>query len=155
MASASFRAQERKGNRMSEIVIINGERHVVEQCGTCAIRHTVPEIVYDTYAREGGFWHCPNGHQRGFRKGSDEIERENTRRERDRLKQDAARMEEEIRAQRERADKAEAATKRLKKRAAAGTCPCCQRTFSNMSRHMQTKHPEFRAEAVNVVPLRA
>jgi hypothetical protein len=140
---------------MKDTVLIRGERYLILQCGTCAIWHTVPEVIYDAYSREGGFWHCPNGHQRGFRKGSDETERENTRRERDRLKQDAARLEEEIRAARERAEKAEAATKRLKKKAAVGSCPCCKRTFTNMARHMQTKHPEFKAEAVNVVPLRA
>lgn len=139
---------------MTDIIFIKGERHVVTQCGSCAVWHTVPEIVYEDHKRLGGFHSCPNGHQRGWDKGADAIERENTRRERDRLKQDAARLQDEIAAQRERADKAEAATKRLKKRAAAGTCPCCQRTFSNMSRHMQTKHPEFKAEAVNVVPLK-
>lgn len=34
---------------------------------------------------------------------------------------------------------------RHRRRASAGTCPCCQRTFSNMARHMKTKHPEFKA----------
>lgn len=31
---------------------------------------------------------------------------------------------------------------KLKKRAAAGVCPCCNRTFHNLARHMETKHPE-------------
>lgn len=30
---------------------------------------------------------------------------------------------------------------RLKKRAAAGVCPCCTRSFQNLRRHMETKHP--------------
>lgn len=32
---------------------------------------------------------------------------------------------------------------RLKNRAAAGMCPCCNRHFTNLERHMGTKHPEF------------
>lgn len=36
---------------------------------------------------------------------------------------------------------------RAKKRAAAGTCACCKRTFSNVARHMKTKHPEFVKES--------
>lgn len=113
-----------------DITILNGERHVVTQCGTCAVWHTVPEIVWDTQVREGGFHFCPNGHQRGWKTGSEQKEQEVVRRERDRLKQDAARLEDEKRQAEEaaslarvRAEKAEAATKRLKKRSSAGTCP--------------------------------
>lgn len=36
-----------------------------------------------------------------------------------------------------------------KKRASAGVCPCCNRTVSQMARHMQAKHPDY-----NVVPLK-
>tara|TARA_Y100000310_G_scaffold338946_1_gene430083 strand:- start:1163 stop:1354 length:192 start_codon:yes stop_codon:yes gene_type:complete len=32
---------------------------------------------------------------------------------------------------------------KLKNRAKAGVCPCCNRTFQNLSRHMETKHPDF------------
>lgn len=140
---------------MSDVIIIRGERHVVRQCGACAVWHTVPEIIFEDHKRLGGFHHCPNGHARGWDKGTDAIERENIRRERDRLKQDAARLEEEASQARVRAEKAEAATKRLKKRTAAGTCPCCQRTFSNMAEHMKGQHPEFVADSgAKVVPMK-
>lgn len=33
---------------------------------------------------------------------------------------------------------------KLKKRASAGICPCCNRTVSQMARHMKSKHPEFK-----------
>jgi hypothetical protein len=36
---------------------------------------------------------------------------------------------------------------RTKKRVAAGVCPCCNRTFQNLARHMKGQHPEY-AEAV-------
>lgn len=32
---------------------------------------------------------------------------------------------------------------RAKKRAANGVCACCKRAFSNVEKHMKTKHPEF------------
>jgi len=32
---------------------------------------------------------------------------------------------------------------RLRKRAKAGVCPCCNRTFKQLARHMATKHPDF------------
>jgi len=129
-----------------EWVLLGGERHVVKQCGNCAVWHTVPEIVYNSYRAEGGFWHCPNGHARGFRKGQDEIEQEKIRAERDRLKQESARLADEILAQQKRADEAEKKVLQIKRRAAAGVCPCCNRTFLNVQRHMKTKH-------ANVIPL--
>lgn len=32
---------------------------------------------------------------------------------------------------------------RLRKRIAAGVCPCCNRTFQDLSRHMAGQHPDF------------
>lgn len=147
---------------MTETIFIKGEPHVVTQCGACGVFHTVPEIVYDCHKREGGYHCCPNGHQRGWNKGTDAIERENTRLERDRLKQRTAQLEDEAKAATERAIQAEqaagkamAANKKLKKRAAAGTCPCCQRTFSNMADHMKYQHPDFVADTgAKVVPIK-
>lgn len=48
---------------------------------------------------------------------------------------------------REVAEKSLIATKgqltKIKKRASAGTCPCCHRTFKQLTEHMKCKHPEF------------
>lgn len=121
-------------------------------CPKCGIEYAAPKTFMEECKKDPSIiFHCPNGHPRHF----SESEADRLRRERDSLKQQTARLEDEARQERKRAEKAEAATKRLKKRAAAGNCPCCKRSFSNMARHMQTKHPEFRAEAVNVVPLKA
>lgn len=37
---------------------------------------------------------------------------------------------------------------KLKKRAANGVCPCCNRTFVDLARHMAGKHPTFLAEEI-------
>jgi hypothetical protein len=145
---------------VSEVILIRGSRHVVWECRTCGCVSTVPEIVNDQLRAEGGYRSCPSGHQWGWTKET--CEREKLRQERDRLKQDQARLEEEAKqawatasALRERADKAEKATKRLKKRSSAGTCPCCARTFSNMAEHMKHQHPEFVADGgAKVVPIK-
>ena len=63
-------------------------------------------------------------------------------RERDKLKQRIAESAEaEAKAEQARI-KAEKETKRLKRLASGGVCPCCNRTFSNMARHMRSQHPE-------------
>ena len=120
-------------------------------CGECGIEYQVPEPFYRERKNNGGGWHCPNGHVRQFR----ESDVEKLRRERDRLQQQIARAEQEAAADRVRAERAELAAKRLKKRAAAGTCPCCQRTFANMAAHMKHQHPDFVGDTgAKVVPIK-
>lgn len=123
------------------------------QCGTCGVWHAIPQAMFDTCLEEGGFWHCPNGHSRGYREGR--KEREAVRLERDRLRQKLAQQDDEIKHQRQLREAAErqvAASKaqvaKMKTRAGAGVCQCCNRTFVGLARHMKTKHPNFKAEAV-------
>lgn len=111
--------------------------------------------------RSRATFHCLWGHGQVF--AESETEADKLRRERDRLKQEAARLEEEKRGawatanrQRElreaaerRASAARGQVTRLKNRAAAGVCPCCNRTFSDLQRHMATKHKGFIAEPVD------
>lgn len=133
-----------------------------QQCCDCGIPFRVPTGYTDLRRRDGKQFFCPNGH--GMTYGESELDR--FRRERDQLKQDAARLEDNIRFYREardvadrRAGAARGQITKLKKRAQAGICPCCNRQFVQLARHMQTKHPDFDpvAEVVetNVVPLRA
>lgn len=126
---------------------------VITCCNTdCGISFAVPASWHKGKAENHSWFYCPNGHHQYFPK---ESALEKASRERDIALQQIARAEQEAADARAQADKAERAAKRLKKRAAAGTCPCCQRTFSNMSQHMKKQHPEFVAEqGANVVPLK-
>lgn len=124
---------------------IGDENVVAIRCGSCAVLHAFPAIIYDTARQQGGFWSCPNGHRRGWARGEDQEALEVTRRERDRLKQENARLAEEAAAAERKRLTAERAVKRHKTRSAAGLCPCCNRSFTNMRRHIETKHPEYSA----------
>jgi hypothetical protein len=132
------------------------------KCWKCGCQVMLPDELYSAAKRTTNVsFFCAYGHKAIFPEG--ETESAKLRRERDVLKQQQARLEDEAKqawatatAQRKRADKAERATKRLKKRASAGTCPCCSRTFSNMSEHMKRQHPTFVAEGgANVVSMKA
>jgi hypothetical protein len=96
-------------------------------------------------------WYCPNGHAQSFLKG--ESEEAKLRRERDQLAQRIAEKDDAIEAERQRrvlAERRVAAAKgqvtKLKNRASKGVCPCCNRHFANLERHMATKHPAFTTE---------
>jgi hypothetical protein len=112
------------------------------QCGTCGVWHALPKIMYDKCCEEGGFWHCPNGHQRGYDKGSVYKKLEAAQAELAAEKQRKNDALERANASALRADVAERSIKTLKRRVGAGVCPCCTRTFQNLARHMKTKHPK-------------
>ena len=126
-------------------------------CDQCKCQMWIPDSLNDaalcSRGSSGIQFFCAYGHQQHYVVG--ESEETKLRRERDRLKQQAARLEDEAREGRARAEKAERATKRLKKRTAAGTCPCCQRTCSNMAEHMKHQHPQFVCDTgAKVVPIK-
>lgn len=132
---------------------IDGRQFARLICGKCGIEHFVPKAFDDEQLKLGkdGGWHCPNGHSRIYF----ESEADKIRRERDRLRQQLAQKDDEIRwqrTQREAAERSASARKgqitKLRNRAAAGVCPCCNRTVSQMAKHMATKHPGFKAEEV-------
>ena len=113
-------------------------------CIECGIEFAAPALLIRTQHETGGFHSCPNGHRQGWNK--DECELARMRRERDRLKQNAARLEQEIVDANARAVAAEKRALNTKRRAVAALCPCCNRSFANVARHMKSKHP-------NVTPL--
>jgi hypothetical protein len=127
----------------------------LETCFRCKTRFAMSDAIHAVALdrRESFQFYCPSGHSQVYVSG--ETEADKLRRERDRLKQDQAwyesRLKEE-RAMREAAEKTASVRKgqvtRLKNRAAAGVCPCCNRTVSQMARHMASKHPGFKAEEV-------
>lgn len=129
---------------MADWHYIEGEHFALEECHKCGVRYLFPYARFRVCKEKGPpeTFYCPNGHSAVFREG----EAAKLRRERDLLTQRLACRDDELKA----ANKQVIATKgqltRLRRRAKAGMCPCCNRTFSNMTRHIQTKHPEFRPE---------
>jgi hypothetical protein len=129
-------------------------------CPSCGILYSAPSKWWDEQRKTGGVFYCPNGHARHFIKGKSEADklREELSRERQRLAEynDALRSERE---KREAAERREAAQKanvtKLKKRAGAGVCPCCNRTVQQLANHMANKHLEFvENTGAKVIPMK-
>jgi RNase P subunit RPR2 len=133
----------RKGHQMAQMIT----------CCDCGIAFHVPDQWLESRRSDKKVFYCPNGHQQAFT----QSEADRLRLERDRLKQQLAQKDDEIAWQREQrkiGDRRVIAAKgqitRLKNRAKAGVCPCCNRTFSNMAAHMKTKHPEMDPKVVDL-----
>ena len=118
------------------------------ECSECGIPFAAPDYFWEQRKRDGERWYCPNGHCRIFSE-SDATRLAAARSELERIKGILA---EEQRSTSElvgRIVQKDQEIKRMRRRAKAGVCQSCHRTFQNVARHMQTKHgsPEEREKA--------
>lgn len=123
-------------------------------CPHCAGAYAISKAYLDNARQVGGFkhcWTCPYCKtERGY--GASDLKLEI-----DRLKTSVASLEGAntwLREQRNNAQKEaqhfrksrdgmKGVLAKTKKRISAGTCPCCQRTFQSLSRHMAHMHPDY------------
>jgi ribosomal protein L9 len=115
------------------------KRLTIVECGVCAVDFAMPETMHESCQEDGRTFFCPNGHKIGY----SETEVKRLRQQVEQERRAAARAT-------ARADQAEASATalkghntRLRKRASAGVCPCCNRTFKQLAAHMKSQHPEF------------
>lgn len=123
-------------------------------CGGCGVLFWMTKQFHTMRREDHKIFYCPAGCQRVY-KGPTEAEK--LRLERDRLKQEIAYQQDRVRAETERRELIQRQARafkgqvtKLKNRAANGVCPCCNRTFANLQRHMATKHAGFVAEEVTL-----
>lgn len=121
-------------------------------CGLCAGVYALAENYAKKKQEEGGFWTCPYcAKPWGYHKDGSELEQAKRliAAAQDRASANWQRYLEETerKAAVERRLSAEkAVVTRMRRRAAAGVCQCCKRTFQDLARHMQSKHPAYAAE---------
>lgn len=124
----------------------------VTDCPNCGVIFGVPQDLIGQRRRDNNLFYCPNGHSMSFTV----REIDQVRKELEQAKQRIAseigwseRLEKDLAAER----KSHASTKgqltKTKKRVQAGVCPVdgCHRHFTNLERHMATKHPETQSLA--------
>ena len=116
----------------------------------CGTPFSLPTRLYDVATRDGTEFFCPLGHSNVFK----EPEADKQRRRAERAEQIVARKDDELRELEGRRRATLAQVAKLKKRASAGMCPACRRTFPNMARHMKHQHPGFVENGAKVVPLK-
>lgn len=118
----------------------------IETCCNCHVQFAIPTELHNRRLRDHRDFWCPNGHGQRF---TGETEEQRLRKQLERAERRAANANEDARVERAEclATKRQlAATKgqltKTRKRIAHGVCPCCQRTFQNVARHMASQHPE-------------
>lgn len=130
------------------------ELEVVE-CANCHMVFGVPAMTLTRRRKDGKGFYCPNGHSNVYSKSEtdklkDELEetkrrlaREQSLRDQDQARAHTARREADHQAR--RAAAARGQVTKIKNRVGAGVCPCCNRQFQNLARHMAGQHPDWAA----------
>jgi C4-dicarboxylate-specific signal transduction histidine kinase len=108
-------------------------------CCNCAIPFMVGR-GHRAFLRENhNTFYCPNGHPQSYT-GLNEEERlkKQLEEQRKRHEKEQQELSNKLLDEMNTRKKAEQQLKRVHK----GVCPCCNRSFINLQRHMKTKHPE-------------
>ena len=111
----------------------------VESCCNCHVQFAMTDALRRQRLKDGKPFYCPNGHSQYYSENDDKkwkriLENERSTTEYYRNQTQIARLS-------LRATKGEVT--KLKKRVMAGMCPCCDRKFANLEKHMAKIHPDF------------
>jgi len=108
------------------------------ECGApgCDQHFAMSRRYYDETKRTGQTWYCPRGHPRVWLGETTEQKLRNAEARERHLADQLQAAEADAEATRQRLI-------RDRHRFAHGVCPCCNRAFTALARHMRTKHPEY------------
>lgn len=125
----------------------------VVTCATCGVTYAIPDS-FDRSARRfhgdtSNGWKicCPFGHTWWYVGETDlervERQRDNARDDRARLRSQLDQTQASLRGTKARAARTQKELRQTKERVAHGVCPCCNRSFVQLRRHMKRQHPEY------------
>lgn len=116
---------------------------VILECADCHMPFAITRAFEDSRHRDRTSFFCPAGHSQWF--PGKTLEK--------RLADETARAERNYQWFRESTESERRIARRLsatqgvvtrtKRRIAAGVCPCCNRSFQNLHRHMAGQHPDY------------
>lgn len=109
------------------------------ECGTCGIPFGLPTSFRDSRQTDGRKFYCPNGCHINYGTHT-EIDR--LKKQLDYAHTQAARVREDLAAERKSHASTKGKVTKLRNRAQHGVCAVCSRTFQNVARHMASKHGE-------------
>lgn len=124
-----------------------GVEFVLVTCGAggCDQQFGMRRDFYDETQRGLG-WTCPRGHRRRWIGKTTEQELEEA-------KARETALRDQLDASVREAETVRQQLLRDRQRFANGVCPCCNRSFENVRRHMANQHPDYDVEKISQ-PLR-
>lgn len=124
---------------MSNLTFMTEQTLATITCASCGCLFAIPKQMQDSLWNAGDSFYCPSGHSNIYKSRIRELEA--------RLSQamnDVSAANRSAAQERAAREQAQADMARQAKRVANGVCQCCNRSFTNLRRHMETKHPQHK-----------
>lgn len=115
----------------------------VIQCAYCHMDFGVTPAFEKKRRDDHKTFYCPTGHSNFYPQNS---ETERLRASLDSAKAQLTHTRDQLQATEYQRRAQKAQNTKLRKRIAAGVCPCCNRTFQDLARHMDGQHPDYLAD---------
>lgn len=121
---------------------------VVEECCTCHMTFAMPSELRDRLLKKRGDpFYCPAGHRQWYTGKTEEQKLQEALARSERQVESARTQRDFWQDEADREKRRRAAAKgqltKAKNRIARGVCPCCNRSFTALARHMATEHPDY------------
>lgn len=114
----------------------------IEECCNCGMPFAMTTDFKNRRLKDHKSFYCPMGHGQHYTGWTEE---QNLRRQLSREREKASQAETGRHMAEQRAQSISRNYTRMRKRVANGVCPCCNRSFENLRRHIETKHPDFKS----------
>lgn len=128
----------------AEVIYISETLRSMGPCYICGVHTAAPASFVENRIRDHKPWYCVNGHSQVY---LGETEEQKLRRRLEWAESRAKTNREWAEREERRARAFRGQVTKIKNRVGNGVCPCCNRTFQNLMRHMQTKHPGYSADS--------
>lgn len=110
-------------------------------CCSCGITFAMPEHMLNKRRNTPDIeFFCPNGHSLVFRKSKEKELRELAEQRMREAQNALANKDAQLIQLEDQLKKQQNKLNRVQK----GVCPCCNRSFQDLARHMESKHPELK-----------
>lgn len=123
----------------------------IETCCECGVPFGITQDLYKSLQKSGDSFYCTNGHAQHYTRKRELEEQLESAQAKLAEEQEARewyatmyrKNSRELKNTKNSLRATKAAHTRTKNRIANGVCPCCNRQFMNLHRHMETEHPDY------------
>jgi DNA repair exonuclease SbcCD ATPase subunit len=132
------RRKHREANMTRLVSVETAIALETEECCACGVTFAMPAGLRQKLQREGGTFYCPNGHGQHYTECEVQTLKKKLKAAEDRT----CNLEQQLNGTLDKLAESQKEMHRARRRANAGLCPYCRRHFTNVGRHIHSKHTE-------------
>jgi hypothetical protein len=116
----------------------------IYHCSECSVPMALPQEFRNARLADRKAFYCLNGHNQFFPGKTHEQEAKEAKAALERIRVSKKAVEDQLAAANRSNSALRGSMTKIRKRIGNGSCPCCNRHFKDVERHMANKHPDFK-----------